>query len=118
MLDDKETAELYFAFKNLELKFQPTICFASDSCQPNSIINSHSISNKRILNKISDNGHVITYEVILKSGKLYFDFKEKGINNVSTFPGFCSEHDSDIFRLIDYFDYIEGDQQQEFLFCI
>lgn len=78
-------------------------------------IQSHSISKKRILEKISDDGIVLMPDVstLLSTGKLV----EIGVGQASTLKCFCHEHDQKIFAPIDDKDYTIGNKEQEFLFA-
>lgn len=71
-------------------------------------IGSHSISESRILKKISVDNHVWHYSPSMEIGK-------RSIKDVSVFGGFCHKHDS-IFYPIDNNDYTPGNREQEFLF--
>ncbi len=67
----------------------------------NEYINAHSIQNKGQLVKIVDKGHVYTLsnsftDIRKYKGKLCY--KKFGINKVSTFLGFCKNHDNELFN--------------------
>jgi|AntAceMinimDraft_9_1070365.scaffolds.fasta_scaffold06042_4 hypothetical protein len=72
-------------------------------------IKSHLLQKKGIINSISENNHV--YELAINpfaEGK--HKFTNTGINEVFTFPGFCTTHDNNIFKEIEsgdvsFFDY-------------
>ncbi|WP_433619220.1 hypothetical protein [Paenibacillus cellulositrophicus] len=81
-------------------------------------ISSHSIQKNRFLDKLSSNGHVFQVDINLKSKVAFIDLKEKGTRqDASTFHGFCSEHDSDIFLKIEREDEIFSTPEQFFLFA-
>lgn len=68
------------------------------------IINSHTVSKSGSLKKISENGHVYSFE----SGSIFNfecrnDLKVKsiGVSKASTFPGFCQFHDKSLFSPIE-----------------
>lgn len=65
-------------------------CFVKD-CNCFTIKNSHSISKGLFLEKISENSSVLTPFFDYSTGKL--SVKEISINEASTFPGFCEEHE-------------------------
>ncbi|WNS43075.1 hypothetical protein [Paenibacillus sp. MMS20-IR301] len=63
-------------------------------------ISSHAISKKKSLSQIAEDGILFS----VKSKRIYPDKEisigEKGINDASTFKGFCKQHD-DIFSSLD-----------------
>ena len=72
-------------------------------CSKN-IINAHTISKSGSLKEISENGHVMGTKPSLSSlikseGKLTLE--KVGINKASTFTGFCSVHDKNIFSPLE-----------------
>ncbi|WP_270406064.1 hypothetical protein [Paenibacillus timonensis] len=79
------------------------------------VIKAHSIQNNKILNKLSDNGEVMYFDF----GKPEFPslMRRIGRGKATTFTGFCSKHDTFIFRPIELKDYVLGDKEQEFLFA-
>lgn len=65
-------------------------------------IQSHSIQKAKILRKLAENNHVICPYVrhdADEGPQISFDLK--GINEASTFDGFCNYHDTETFRLIE-----------------
>ena len=77
-------------------------------------IKAHSISNTRLLLKLSDDGMVMYFD---KEASKVGTLIETGRGVASTFGGFCGEHDK-IFHPVDNDDYIPGDKRQEFLFAM
>ena len=71
----------------------------------------HSIQNNGILNRIGENGHVMTYSF----DKGEYKGKNKGKNLASVFWGFCNTHDG-IFRPIEVEPYNQT-IEQNFLFA-
>ena len=76
---------------------------AGDSCS-NKIIDAHSIQRTGQLLNIAEKGHVYTIsrdanEFRKNKGKV--TYKLIGLNKISTFRGFCSYHDSVLFKEID-----------------
>lgn len=68
------------------------------------IIKSHSIQRANILEKISRNQHVYSFSSEigeLKKNDGILKPKLMGINNASTFTGFCSYHDTETFKPIE-----------------
>ena len=61
------------------------------------VIHAHSISNKKILTPLSENGNLIKFNDFIQPKK---GVKTDGRNSFSTFTGFCDSHDK-IFAPID-----------------
>lgn len=77
-------------------------------------IKAHSISNKRLLLKLSENGKVMHMD---KEGRGAGSLIETGRGIASTFGGFCGDHDK-IFLLVDNKDYSPENAEQEFFFAM
>lgn len=90
-------------------------CFHGGKSCSSRIIKAHSIQRNRILNKISDNGHVLVFR--LSDSVWGFELSETGNAVASTFSGFCNHHDTEIFSPIENFNYSPNDQEQEFLYA-
>lgn len=90
-------------------------CFYLDCSQKP--IRAHSIQNNRILIQIARNGIVLKVGFIPTAYGLEIDLVEEGRGKASTFPGFCSEHDTKLFLPIESKEYIPGDLEQEYLFA-
>jgi len=90
-------------------------CFHGGKSCSSRIIKAHSIQRNRILNKISDNGHVLVFR--LSDSVWGFELSETGNAIASTFSGFCNHHDTEIFSPIENFNYSPNDQEQEFLYA-
>lgn len=78
------------------------------------IIKAHSIQRSKSLESIAENGHV--YVISQKFTDIRNNFgricyKKEGINNVSTFKGFCDKHDNELFEPIDNQFFIPSDHQ-------
>lgn len=73
-----------------------------NSCNGN-IIRAHTIQRRGSLERISKNGHVYTFKTdlaeILKTGMPEINLV--GIKKASTFTGFCSHHDNELFKPIE-----------------
>ncbi len=76
----------------------------------NKPIKSHSIQ-KALLKRIASEGHV--FSIFYKDNAGY-DFKRIGINNATTSPLFCKEHDDDIFKSVEKSNNFEEFISQEF----
>jgi len=72
------------------------------SCGGN-IVQAHTIQRRGSLERISRNGHVYTFKTdtakIIKTGMPEINLV--GVNKASTFTGFCSYHDNDVFKPIE-----------------
>lgn len=77
-------------------------------------IRAHSISNKRLLLKLADNGYVMYFN---KNSSDWGSLVETGRGRATTFDGFCDDHDK-IFRSIDSEDYVIGNEEQNYLFAL
>ena len=80
----------------------------------NNIIDAHSIQKNGSLSAISENGKVYAIsknigDIKKHSGKLVFI--KDGIGKVSTFRGFCKEHDNELFEPIDKSPLLPTDKQ-------
>ncbi|QKS72595.1 hypothetical protein FLK61_38940 [Paenalkalicoccus suaedae] len=93
-------------------------CFHEDINCSEKIIKAHSIQNNKILDVISDNGHVLMFSHdINEEAKLTSKMKLKGRKIATTFSGFCGHHDTSLFNPIENSDYSLGNKEQEFLFA-
>jgi hypothetical protein len=61
------------------------------NCKNRSIENSHTIQKSGSIKQISENGHVLTPNFNSITGKI--ELIKVGVNEASTFPGYCSEHE-------------------------
>lgn len=87
-------------------------CYFIGCDQPT--IRAHSISNKRLLLKLSKDGEVMHFD---KNSSDWGSLTETGRNAATTFQGMCGDHDK-IFHPIDNEDYIPGNNEQEYLFAM
>lgn len=91
----------------------------SDGVRCNEIISAHSIQKSGQLNLIAENGHVYRLSAdltTLRQTKGLPRFKKIGINQVSTFVGFCKHHDNSLFEPIDNFP-LEPSKEQVALYA-
>jgi hypothetical protein len=88
----------------------------ADETVCNEIIKAHSIQRAKILESISRNQHVYSFSShignMIKSGRV--EPKLIGINEASTFTGFCNMHDTETFKPIELND-IEISNEHIFL---
>lgn len=99
----------------MEADFKICLGFDKEKCT-DEIKNAHSVQNNRILNLISEKGHL--YEIsseITRKGPIPL-FKKISRNKASTFFGFCDYHDTELFKPIELYDYNE-EPIQDFLFA-
>jgi hypothetical protein len=78
----------------------------SDGGLCNEIISAHSIQKKGQLSLIAEDGHVYRLNADLSSLKKTMGvpfLKKVGVNQASTFDGFCKHHDNSLFKPIDNF---------------
>lgn len=82
----------------------------------NTPVKAHSIQNARIIDRIAENGHVVTISAVFHPTSPPFPhFRRVGRNKATTFEGLCAKHDREIFRRIDTEPIDTGDAEQLFL---
>lgn len=91
-----------------DCKFKDCLFPDKSNCSTN-IVQAHSIQRNKILNKVAENGIVISYNAL----KTLFtnNLEEIGIKSASTFYGFCNYHDSLLFSSIENYNYTQTDEQ-------
>lgn len=93
-------------------KHKKCLYFDKSECS-DVIIKSHTIQKKRSLQLIAENGHVLgfskNYNVDEYSSPIVLS--RIGINEASTFYGFCKTHDNKLFHPIDDFEFEPTDEQ-------
>lgn len=109
-IDEKFIKELNDIKK--KSKFKECFYFNHENCS-SKIIKAHTIQKNKVLNKISSNGMVITFN---ETGLELFNISKVGNNKASIFTGFCSRHDNEIFKEIELKKY-ENNSFQNFLFA-
>jgi len=68
------------------------------------VINSHEISETAFLKKIANNNQKLyIIENDFSNNSFSYHFKEKYTKGISIFPGFCKEHDKNLFGELDNF---------------
>lgn len=87
-------------FEGAGLRFHR--CLAPAMLCKDTAIKSHSVQNSRVLDLLARNGHVKGLGRRIKgdAGPV-IRFEDVGRNQATTFTGFCSNHDSEIFRSIE-----------------
>jgi len=79
-------------------------CYAPKSWHKScnsTIVNAHTISKSLGLAEIAQEGHVYTYDISVSGLERGFSPVMRGVNNASTFLGFCSYHDDVIFAPLE-----------------
>ena len=99
-------------WKDTDFKY----CFANDDQCRGKIKSAHSIQNNRVLNRISEEGHVYTIDFTVENSRGTPEFKKISRNKASTFFGFCDYHDTEIFKPIEVSSY-HNTVEQNFLFA-
>lgn len=61
-------------------------------------ISSHLMSRSAFLAPIAEGGHILERQRHLLHSA---EFRKVGVNKASVFPGFCSQHDNALFRVVD-----------------
>jgi len=83
--------------KNLSAWKKGQKCIVQN-CSNKSIERSHTIQKAASIKSVSEHGHVYTPSFNMKTGLA--ELSKEGINDASTFPGFCSQHE----RLFEEFE--------------
>lgn len=77
---------------------------SATTCSSSTSIKSHTIQRRGGLSAIAENGHVCSTKMAFanleKRGGLV-DMEKIGVGQASTFPGFCSRHDTELFRPVE-----------------
>nr|WP_186811634.1 hypothetical protein [Paenibacillus xylanexedens] len=103
------------AFSETDFK----ICFGFDEQNCSGPIKSaHTLQNNRILDRISDDGHLYHFatEVVEEGAPPISIIKKISRNDASTFFGFCDYHDTELFKPIELRNY-NNEPEQDFLFA-
>lgn len=106
-LDREKQPPLERQHFELQTKKYTRMCCAktlNDGLCDNKIIRAHTISKSGSLKRIAENSHVMGVktslsELISTVGKM--EVKRVGINEASTFTGFCSYHDKELFAPLE-----------------
>lgn len=111
MADDKSNISDFF--KTMKVRFAK--CLEPTMSCTETAINAHSVQNASAMSLIADNNHVYELKMRVSEGGPKCAFEKIGRNQASTFPGFCSRHDTDIFKPIDTKPLSLVDDEQLFL---
>ncbi|MEB0108403.1 YecA family protein [Pseudomonas sp. MH9.3] len=100
--------------------FSKRLCSAPDSLHDqctSTIVSAHTVPRSGSLNQIADEGHVLTFIPTLESLIKYKGVlhpERVGVRKASTFTGFCSKHDDELFGPVEKEKFF-GTQEQCFL---
>jgi hypothetical protein len=91
-------------------------CLAPGMACRDTAIRSHSVQNSRVLDLLARDGHVkrVGKKIEGDAGPV-IRFEDVGRNQATTFTGFCSKHDSEIFRPIEIDPFRPSDPEHLFL---
>lgn len=92
-------------------------CFCSNEDCSSKIIKAHSVQNNRILNQLSENGHVLQLKLSDSNNQSSITEEDIGRKIATVSTNFCGFHDSTIFNPIESRDYRKDNYEQEFLFA-
>lgn len=107
--NEKETLKYkYQSFAPLKKWKKKQTCVVRN-CQNRSIERSHTIQKSGSIKHISENGHVLTPRFNMDTGEI--ELISIGVNDASTFPGYCGKHE----RLFEDFENIKDFQSGEHL---
>ena len=111
--DETKLAEAFiYSTQSMERNARIKQCLhqEKDKCD-GKISKAHAIQNNKILNKVAENGHLITTDG--NSNIIFQDIRERGRKIATTFSGFCNYHDKVLFQKIEDCEFI-GTQEQVF----
>lgn len=100
-------------FKTMKLRFEKCLEPALSCKSP--AINAHSVQNATAMSLIADDNHVYELKMRIREGQPKCAFEKIGRNQASTFPGFCAQHDTELFKPIDTKSLSLDDREQLFL---
>lgn len=85
------------------LKQKYEICFCPGMECASRAIAAHSVQNNGILDRLAEDGHVISprIQVRFSNQPPNYAFERIGRNKATTFTGLCAQHDTELFKPID-----------------
>lgn len=113
MTNQPAPEDLQRFFKMAKWRFEK--CLEPHMTCPEKAVRAHSIQNARVFDLLSDKNHVLMFGLHLSNERPRVQLKKIGRNEASTFPGFCSQHDAEIFRELDTKRLDLSDEEQLFL---
>jgi hypothetical protein len=105
--------ELAKLFETLKLRYGR--CLDPEMSCDGAAIRAHSVQKATAIDRIAENDHVYELQMKFVEGTPRCEFNLVGRNRASTFTGFCSSHDSELFRPIDTQPLSLVDKRQLFL---
>jgi len=103
-------------FSSLSIKINR--CLAPSGTCEEPAIRAHSVQNAAVMDLLHRDGHLKVTSLRVKGDNPpVMVWKDVGRNHATTFEGFCSAHDTDLFRPIDNKPFDEADQEQLFLYA-
>lgn len=95
---------------------RPLLCLSPGMCCGKKPIRAHSIQNSKVFDLLSNKNHVIGLKMRPDKNHIPFiKFENIGRNIASTFEGLCSDHDQELFHLIDDYKFDINNNEQLFL---
>ena len=79
------------------------------------VIRAHSIQNGQAIELLAEDDHVIAIQPHYSATAPELQFRPIGRSEASTFPGFCNQHETEIFRPLDIKPLDTTDKEQLFL---
>lgn len=114
---DEKPVEAWEAAKTMREKFSKKMCSAPKGMHnecAKKIIKAHTVPKSSSLKAIAVDGHVLGIKLDLESfqkhnGKIRLE--KIGINNASTFTGFCQKHDDQLFSCLEKKTFTKSEEQ-------
>jgi hypothetical protein len=103
--DEKEQLKFRYSVSDEHKNWKKNKKCIVKGCTNKSIERSHTIQKSGSIKQISEEGHVLTPNFNSKTGEI--EVKKIGVNDASTFPGYCTEHEnlfSDFEKAKDFVD--------------
>lgn len=115
LIDNSKYVENYIRKLVDEIEIKCCLYPRQDECD-GVIKKAHTLQNNGILSVLSENGHVMVTEAKADKNGIHIEFVKRGRNEATTFTGFCSKHDTEVFADIEIREY-EQLPKQNFLFA-
>ena len=115
--ESEEPMQAWEAAKAMRENFSRRLCSAPKSLHgvcANKVVKAHTVPKSSSLKAIASDGHVLGLKMGLESlqkhgGKLHPE--PIGINNASTFTGFCQKHDDQLFSCLEKDTFNKSEEQ-------
>lgn len=98
--------------KRLRKLLRRPVCLAQGECN-GEIGRSHTISKSQSLSLIAESEHVLVRNINLfaRTEHKLLEFKPTSINEALAFPGFCNQHDHNLFKCLDTSSFMATQEQ-------